>query len=999
MAQCNYHWLMHLSLVMALLSTGYYITCSYQQVMVTEQLALASHDYARVLQIFSSCLIHKLQMAKIDPAAPKSLLLSNAVVPLSYGLSLSIDHKKPNFTGKVLVPLVANDKCHSTESGFSLTLHASRIIVTKAALNYDLLEHSLKISYSRDVQTVTLSSDINVTDILSQEPNVEISFMGSVTSIKTFHDETYGVFKTNYSDSIEGKSDNFVIATHAQPFGCRAIFPVIDECVHKVPIKLSITTKSTFKVISNGALEKSTIADMTADSVFEFKLTPPIAPSVFGFVAGDFECVESADSKVPIRIFATKGEGSRATYALKVASDLLPRFVELFGIEYPLEKFDLVALPFLSDWVMENWGMVTVIRDSLLLDEATAPESAKLQLRQLIAHQLTHQWIGNLISFDEFKWMWLIEAFATWVGNYVLSLAKIEAADYDNYKLDKTFELEALKDFDCSEHHLVTSFHDHMNQLNVNSSSRTNTIFEKNAYDKGMVLLNMIGSLFQLEKQADTLDPFFKALKAVFLKYQFKTIKPFEMWSVLNEEISVDLLSFVHSWIQYTGYPLLKVKFVKNKLIIIQNKYLREGEADELQIENQPYHVPLAMKLVTDDGNIRYANLMLSDRSTELEIPLTKLISLNADRQFYYSVVYDATWQKSILEHIRANRLSSLDLIGLINDYGKILGLPIPKKDSELFGSNELLMLISICTVIAGKSWELDYNVLKVLLGFVEVINVTFVHFSEYDQFKEWLGKFSLELFHKIGGWDDVLLLKDASYKPIEYEVRGLVLQLGISNKACSDICQKLYKNFFNAGVAQKFIPKELLASMFNVTMAHANMNEYKHVLNLVKNADVSHLKHTNAGSQDLQTAAVASLAFTSKDELLGKTLHFVNNNIDSKLIELALIGFKYHHSSHVKEKLWAWYRVNYDQWIKRSLRKGSSWSKQIGITVGNITRLVLGEVMQYKHSAVEEFVKTKLKTLPPHGLEDQWKAIEQENVEKTHIAGFYEEMVNAFSM
>lgn len=938
-------------------------------------------------------------MVQSDAVSTPSLILSNPLVPLLYDLSLKIDHLKPNFVGTLVASLVENPLCLAPKSDFSVSLHCNKIVITRATLKYGTVEQKLTVSYSRAAQIVTLSADIEAAEIIQNDPRLELTFMASVTAIKTFRDETYGVFKTNYSDSLEGKSDNYVIATHAQPFGCRAIFPVIDESILKVPVKLTITTKSAFKVISNGALDKSTIVDMTDESVFEFKQTPPISPSVFGFVIGDFECVQSTESNIPVRIFVTKGDSTRATYALKVATDLLPRFVSLFGEDYPLDKFDLVALPFLSDWVMENWGMVTVIRDSLLLNEITADESDKLQLRQLISHQLTHQWIGNLISFDDYKWMWLVEAFATWVGNYVLSLAGIEPTDALNYKLDKVFELETLKNSDCSLANSMPSFHEHMGLLKIDLESRTNSIFEKHAYDKGMVLLNMIGSLFQLEKQANSLQPFFDSFKKVFEAFKFKTIKPFQMWNVLNEDISIDLLSFVHSWIQYNGYPLLTAKTDNNKLQIVQNQYLVDAEDENVQIENQPFHVPLALKLLGDDGKIKYANLMLTDRSIKLDIPPNQLVTLNADRQFYYSVAYDSALQDSLLEHISANNLSSLEIIGIINDYGKILGQRVPKKNSEFYGSNAILMILSICNVVVGQLWKLDFEVLKILLGYLEEINVTFVHFSDYEKFEKWQDNFSAKLFHKIGGWNTVLLLKDSSYNPIEYEVRGVVLQLGIDSKESQDVCKKLYKNFVNGGTAQKFIPREILGSVFNVTMAHAQMQEYKQILNLVKNADVSYLKHTNASAQELQTAAVASLGFSIKDDLLGKTLHFVSNNIDSKLIELALIGFKYHHSLTIKEKLWAWYRVNYDQWVKRSLRKGSDWSKQIGITVGNISRLVLGEVMQYKRNSVEQFVEEKLKSLPPHGLRERWENVEAENKEKRYIAEHYDAVVFALNM
>ena len=90
---------------------------------------------------------------------------------------------------------------------------------------------------------------------------------------------------------------------------------------------------------------------------------------------------------------------------------------------------------------------------------------------------------------------------------------------------------------------------------------------------------------------------------------------------------------------------------------------------------------------------------------------------------------------------------------------------------------------------------------------------------------------------------------------------------------------------------------------------------------------------------------------------------------------------------------------MNYDQWVKRSLRKGSDWSKQIGVTVGNITRLVLGEVMQYKHEDAEKFVAQKSKELPPHQLSERWEAVEEENAERRAIASYYEDVVAQFSM
>lgn len=928
-----------------------------------------------------------------------TLVLQNAFLPDSYHLSLSLDHSKPNFSGSVRIPLLPNAKCSDPPSTFLFTLHAHKLVVTKALLSVNGSQLPLKIANSRDLKLVALSSaEIAVADLANQDLALSISYMGCINTIKTFNDDTYGVFKTNYSDSIEGKSDNFVVATHCQPYGCRSVFPVIDELALKVPIELTITTKTVFKVVSNAMLAQSTIVDMTENSVFQFKPTPPIAPSVFGFVVGDLELVECEGTSVPIRAYVTKGDGPSINYALNAAKALLPKFVEVLGEDYPLDKFDLVTLPFLSDGVMENWGMVTIFRNSVLMNERAADDAGKFQIRQLVAHQLTHQWIGNLVTLDDWKYMWLIEAFATWVGNFLLSIAKIEPFDADEYVLAKVNVLEALMDSDAFLENPIPSLYDHMNSLNVGADAKTSTIFEKDAYEKGMVLINMIATLFNLEKHENDFQSFFSSLKKVFEVYKHQTIKPFEFWSILNQATSFDVLGFVQTWTRYLGYPIVKVKAMDNKIKVEQNRFLFNDNVDDAGLENQPFHVPLALTVLNDKNELKNVNLILSDRSMELEIPPSQLVSLNHGKQFYYKTVYDPSFLPVLIERVNSNSLSAVDLIGIINDYGKVLGQPIPQKDSEFFGSSQAITLIAICDALAEEKWKTDYNVLRCALDYLEIINTTFVHFTQYAKFKSWLDKFSLKLFGKLGEWDSIMDER-LSYNVAELQVRNMVLQLASGNKESQTVCKKIFKSFFTSGVSSKFVAKELFTSMFNVTIMSANMNEYKQVLSLAKNANVSNLRHSNGSVQELQTAAVSSLSFTSKPELLSKTLHFVGNNIDSKLIEFALIGFKYHHDPEVKQMVWAWYKVNYDQWVKRSLRKGSDWSKQIGITVGNISRIVLGEVMQYKHNEAEGFVSHKLKLLPPHQLSEVWQTLEEENVEKRAIAATYNDVVQKLRM
>lgn len=919
-----------------------------------------------------------------------SLLLKSKYVPAAYSVSLVIDHLKPNYTGNVLIPVSANpfftgdSECGS----FSMILHAHKLIVTKAELTLENEEKCpLKIISDRTNQTVSFLADSTLSP-----KSIEISYIGSIATIRTYSDETYGVFKTNYSDSVEGKSDNYIIATHAQPFGSRRILPIIDELVHKCPISLTIQTKSLFKVVSNAALESSTIVDMTQDSLFVFAATPPIQPAHFGFAIGDFEVIENSTGRIPVRVLTTKGDASRAYYTLEVTASLLPVFEDLLG-QYPLTKFDLVALPFLSDIAMENWGMVTVLRENLLIDPSSASKEMKTRIRQLLAHQLTHQWFANCVSLDDWKSLWFVEAFATFVGNYALYVKSIEPSDSAEYLHQKLLAMQDFMEIDCFVELPVPSLQEYMNRLDLSPTSKTSSIFEEKAYEKGMILLNMIATLFQLENNSADFSHFFKAFRDVIGEYKFKTIKIFEIWNVLNKSTSYELLSFAHSWFRYPGFPLLEVSIKNDKIYVEQNRFFYDNDAKKLDMENAPFHVPLALKVLTDKNTVDTVNLMLSDRSMELDMPASRLLCFNSGNQFYYKTVYSLELLEHMFKSVENNALAGADLLGVIVDYGKLIGQHGYHENRDFFGCNQINFFIKLMNVFVSKSWKIDYEVLNDALLLLEVINLIFVHFTEYSKFRNWHSEIYLALYHKIGGWEEVTQLSTDEYSATEYKVRNYVLQGASEHKEPQTVCKKLYKNMLSSGVSQKFTPKELFPLIFMVTAANANMTEYKQITSLVKNSDVSFLRHSNGKIHDLQSVAVSSLSYCKKPDLLAKTLHFVNNNIDSKGIELALQGFKFNSSKQAKEQLWAWYTVNYDQWVKRSLRKGSDWSKQICETTKLISDLVLGEVMQYRRDDAEKFVLTKEKSLPPHKLRENFEVLKENSAEKISIAALYKDL------
>lgn len=920
------------------------------------------------------------------------LSISNSYVPTLYDLRLDIDHLKPNFNGEVVIDLEKKD---SSSSAFSLTLHASKLVVLGATLIVESGSSPLKTSYDRSKQQVTFTSE----DMVGSQAKIHLKYMGQVNTIKTYQDSTQGLFKTNYLDSVSGKSNNYILATHFQPHFAKLVFPVIDELAIKAPIKLTLTTLNKFKVLSNSPLVSKNDISMSDKSEFEFEQTPPIAPSVFGFVIGDAEYLEDEitleSKKLPVRVYTAVGESSYASYALKLITKFLPVLQDLLGHPYPLSKLDFVAIPFLNDGAMENWGLITILSNQLLLEENSASFEAKHQLQQLVAHELVHQWLGNLVSFDDWNSLWLNESLATWLGNYVIYVSKInEGIDSYNYEISQIETYEKFLKKDCfigeGDKLTIPAIASHMAMVDTGLYSTTSSIFDTQSYEKGIILLTMVANVLQAgenQEGAISYSQILKGFSKVISTFKHKTIKQFDIWNILNEFTSIDLLSFFHSWTRYAGFPLVTVKAAGNQIVFEQHIYLYNLQPQQIQSEDQPFHIPLLINIRDDKGVSKLVNILMTDRTLKLDIPISQFVGINHQRGGYYRTVYSSEIvEKCIVPGIKQNKLSPTDIITILHDYNVAL------KTSGDFGS-----LISIYDSFITQE-KVDYEVLKVALGYLETINHTLIHFSDYTSFQTWLQQFITKLYANIGSWENLVNLT-STYSSSEMQVRNSILQLGLDNAEFQELGLKLFKNFLNSGINKSFTPRELLMSIFNLAISNANQKTYKRIMEFVKNSNSSILKNTNVELTELQTIAVSSLSFTKNDELLGKTLNFVMTNIDSKMIELALIGFQYKTSRDEKLRIFNWYRIHYDQWTNKSLRKGSDWSKQLKITLQNITNIVLGFIMQHDQELLqlrEKFLSSKLQ-LPEHGLKKLVEEMNERNEENVKLGKLATEYFSSF--
>lgn len=900
----------------------------------------------------------------------RPLTLENAYLPTRYTLELKLDYARPNFSGRLAVDVAGNEPA----TDFRMVLHAHHLVIMSAqVLCATHAAKKLDIAYDRVAQTVTLS----LAERLPSTARVVINYIGQINTIKTYKNPTLGLFKTNYLDSIEGKSDNFVLATHMQPQGARLVFPVIDELAIKVPIKLTIETRSDLLVASTAMLESKTDSE-NGFSKYVFRETPPMAVSVFGFVAGHFDRIEAVACGIPVGVYALRGDSDHALAAVSTTEKLLPVLEGLFGCKFPLEKLDFVALPFLSDGAMENWGLVTVISSQILVPLPSKEQI--LNLQQLVAHELVHQWMGNLVSFADWRDLWFNEAFATWFGNYALFSAGL----YPDWKLQMIADYEKMMDVDCfADAGCIPSIYEQSSAVNTGIGCSTGSLFDRNSYEKGIILLNMAANLVQQDTSEGSggYDRFAGAVANVIEMHKFKSIKVFEFWNLVNEASAADVNAFYHLWVRLHAYPVLTVTRTDAVITVEQNRFVFSSDPQTLGMENTPYHVPLLVRVLDDKGGLKTLNLVLLDRKTEIALPPGRLVLFNAAALGYFRTSYLSEIGNEVCSNFAC--MSREDQLSLIYDAGKLLG-------QENYTENALKFLVKFLSMFSTEEWTVDWDVLTLAMNYLETLNAILLQFSPYQEFGTWLQRYTARLWTKLGHWDALCTL-GRSYSASEMQARNSIMLLSKSSDARS-LCSKLYRALMNPK-SGFFVPRELLPAIFNLTMAGASQKEYKQILSMAKNANLSVLNHTNGSAAELQTVAVSSLSFCESTELLVKTLNFAMNNIDSKLIELSVLGFQFKTEMDHKVRIFEWYKLHYNQWAKRSLRKGSDWAKQLQHTLKNLDMMILGDIMQFEPELIrlrDAFVAEKLASLPDHGLRDAMADIDAQNAEKRVVGSHY---------
>ncbi|MCC7374821.1 MAG: M1 family metallopeptidase [Verrucomicrobiales bacterium] len=433
--------------------------------------------------------------------------------------------------------------------------------------------------------------------------------------------------------------------TQFEATDARQAFPCWDEPGFKIPWRITVTAPDGIRVIGNMPAAETTSREGT--TTFEFGRTPPMPSYLVALALGPLDTLAMPDLAIPGRIVTAAGQTNLARMASVHIPPILSALERYFGIPYPYPKLDHLALPALPCGAMENAGAITYRDEMLLVDDGHATIEQKRLLPEVTAHEMAHQWFGNLVTLQWWDDLWLNEAFATWAS------FKIARQLYP----DLHFELRGHQIISVAR---TTDTQPSVKPIrrNLGAADNVHEAVDVLTYFKGMAILSMAESWMGDEA-------FRSAVQSYFRSHAWGSTRADDLWKALSEFSDASLTETVRRYIEQPGIPELTFRRLPgNRLEVSQQRYktlIGDKVADFL------WQVPIVVTYGVG-SDTRTARHLLTGTQQVFEIPdldRAEWLYPNSNAAGYYLWNLSPELTSSLLDK-GLIRLGSLERLGLL---------------------------------------------------------------------------------------------------------------------------------------------------------------------------------------------------------------------------------------------------------------------------------------------------------------------------------------------
>ena len=693
--------------------------------------------------------------------------LPSDIVPEAYKITLTPDFETFEYAGEMELEVNVEHE-GGTER---IILHAADDLVVTDVQVVDASgrQHSAKVVRP------------GIHDYLYLDMLDKVSVSGSVTVSLKFtgplRENLYGFYRSSYT-GLDGQK-HMLATTQFEATSARYAFPCMDEPALKATFEMTINAPAGY--IALGNMPSESVANSDGSTTYTFDRTVKMSTYLVAFIVCDFESTETLVSAtgVNVRVWTQPGHTDEAQFALEAGRNVLGNYSDYFGIDFPLPKLDMVAIPDFAAGAMENWGLVTYRDTALLIDEDDSSTSNVQRVAVVVAHELAHQWFGNLVTMEWWSALWLNEGFASRVEYLGVNFLYPEWDMYSQFIYSD--EQRALKADSLATSHSITPSYE------VDSTELIENMFDSISYSKGASIIAMLDHYMDFEFGQGS---FRVGLQKYLEDFSFSNAEPTDLWSEMDDDGKV--LELMNGWTNQAGYPLITLTYADGKVTATQKRFfLVDGDEEETPTR---WIVPLVYQKGTDaDDQVHH--LTLDAESVQIDLGADEWIKMNHDSEGFYRTDYDDELWARLLEVV--TDLHPKDRANIVDDVFSMTEAGVRPVSRALD------------LVAALSATEDDYIVWDAILSHLYNIDTYLDTRASYGPFRVWVRSMLAPIYNDLGwtvaGKHTAKLLREAILPAaVHFDVgdavsRGQALFAG----DLADIAPDVRSAAYSAGVAE----------------------------------------------------------------------------------------------------------------------------------------------------------------------------------------------------
>src|SRR5450432_1292442 len=529
--------------------------------------------------------------------------LPKTVIPVHYAIELTPDLKSLGIAGVEVVDVEVR------EPTARLVLNAVDITLGAASIDEDTQAAEIKLDAAAETATLTFPKVL-----AAGAHRLRIGFTARINAFGR------GLFFVDYPTNSGVKR---MLASHLEPADARRIFPCWDEPAFKAHFALTVTVPRNLLAVGNMPVTREEPIAPDLKRVV-FVPTPKMSSYLFVLTAGELGRLTADADGVTVGVVTTSGKSGKGRFALDNAVRLLAWYNDYFGVKYPLPKLDLIAVPGGFGGAMENWGGITFFESRLLFDSATNADTVRRGIFSILAHEMAHQWFGDLVTMGWWDNLWLNEGFASWM--------QVKAAEHFYPQWQSWLNSNGQKQFAMALDARRTS---HPIQQPVADHSEATVAFDAITYNKGQALIRMLESYLGEQTFRDGIRKYMAA-------HAYGNTTTADLWQALERAAGKPVTGIAASFTEQDGVPLITAETSCNgdaqRMALRQDRFVIAPASAGTVWPPRNWQVPISVGPVRATGHTEI--LLLEGKAEFAAGSCGEAVKVNLGDAGYYRVEY-----------------------------------------------------------------------------------------------------------------------------------------------------------------------------------------------------------------------------------------------------------------------------------------------------------------------------------------------------------------------